>query len=130
MTCYIELGHFSASGFPARGPEPIELFSAAFPVKLSGSHDSMIVSSDEPGWIHVSMEDTDKAAIGKSRRILPGVLRSLSGVGGGMYVSFIADSQTHVFEQKTSVEEPANIEDKTEAPAKPKRTRARKKPSA
>lgn len=92
MTCFIELGHAGSRGFPAMGPKPIELTSGAFGVKLPGSHDLMLVTSDEPGWLHVSKDShKDKAGIGKSRRILPGIARELTGIGGGMFVSFIAD---------------------------------------
>ncbi|MFN7090708.1 MAG: hypothetical protein ACK4P4_09190 [Allorhizobium sp.] len=100
MTCFIELGHASTAGFPAMGPKPVALVSGAFGVKLDGSFDVMLVSSSEDGWLHVSRgPHTDKAAIGKSRRIIAGQQRSLSGVGGGMYVSFIADSQVDVFDK-------------------------------
>ncbi|MGV2099041.1 hypothetical protein [Rhizobium sp. 21-4511-3d] len=110
MPCYIELGHASSSGFPAIGPEPMELKSGAFPVKLEGSHDAMVVSSDEPGWLHVGREHDEKAAIGRSRRILPSVIRPLSGVGGGMYVSFIADAAKQAFKRKAKAqaEQPAS----------------------
>lgn len=107
MSCYIELGHVAANGFPARGPAPVELKTGAFPVKLEGSHDAMVVSSDEAGWLHVSQDDDDKAAIGKSRRILPSSTRTLSGVGGGMYVSFIADASKQNFKRKAKAETPA-----------------------
>ncbi|MDR6818491.1 hypothetical protein J2X76_003668 [Neorhizobium sp. 2083] len=100
MPCYIELGHAGAGGFPAIGPRPMELKTGAFPVKLEGSHDAMVVSSDEPGWLHVGREHDDKAAIGKSRRILPTAIRSLSGIGGGMYVSFIADEAKNAFKKR------------------------------
>lgn len=104
MPCYIELGHASAGGFPATGPLPEELKSGAFPVRLEGSYNAAVISSDEAGWLHVSKDDDDKAAIGKSRRILPGATRTLSGVGGGMYVSFIADAAKQNFKRKTKQE--------------------------
>lgn len=99
MACFIEMGHSSARGFPAMGPKPLKLKSGAFGVKLEGSFDAMIVVSDESGWLHVSNgTHKDKAGVGKSRRIMAGVPRELSGVGGDLYVSFIADSQQHIFE--------------------------------
>lgn len=99
MPCYIETGHGSGRGFPATGPAAVKLNSGAFGVKLSGSFDTLVVSSDEPGWLHVSKTQHDKAAIGKSRRILPTALRELTGIGGGMFVSFIADSQQDFFDK-------------------------------
>ncbi|MBL0935523.1 MAG: hypothetical protein IBJ07_12335 [Rhizobiaceae bacterium] len=90
MACYIETGH-SGRVFPAVGPAPVELVSGAFGVKLHGSFDALTVSSDECGWLHVSREQKDKAAVGKSRRVFAGQHRELAGIGGGMFVSFIAD---------------------------------------
>jgi len=90
MACYIETGQ-SGRSFPATGPLPVELVSGAFGVKLHGSSDALIVSSDESGWLHVSRSQKDKAAVGKSRRVFAGQHRELAGIGGGMFVSFIAD---------------------------------------
>lgn len=97
MACFIEMGHASSAWFPAVGQAAIQLRSGAFGVKLDGSYNSMVVSTDEPGWLHVSRDQHDKAAIGKSRRILPNVIRGFGGVGSGLFVSFIADSQRDKF---------------------------------
>lgn len=90
MPCYIETGHWGRA-FPATGPLPVQLVSGAFGVKLTGSFDALVVSSDESGWLHVSRDQKDKAAVGRSRRVFAGQHRELAGIGGGLFVSFIAD---------------------------------------
>ena len=97
MACFIEQGAVlptqSGNVFSATGPVAIELTSGSNGTQLSGSADTIVVSSDVDGWIHVSRTAaTDKAAAGKTRRILAGTMRPLGGVGAGVWVSFLADA--------------------------------------
>lgn len=97
MACYVEVGASTPAGSPvafsALGPVATLLTSGAAGTLLIGVGETMIVSSDESGWLHVSTTvNTDKAEIGKTRRIIAGIPRVLGGVGGGMYVSFLADA--------------------------------------
>lgn len=97
MACYIELGVVPAAAggqvFSALGSPAIELTSGANGTQITGSADAMVVTSDKSGWLHVSETGaTDKAAVGKTRRITANIPRDLGGIGGGMWVSFLADA--------------------------------------
>lgn len=59
---------------------------------LTGTGDTIMVSSDAAGWVHVSTgANTDKAASGKTHRILANSQRMIGGVMKGMFISFFAE---------------------------------------
>lgn len=97
MACYVELAMTTPNGggyavLSAFGSTALTLTSGAAGTTLVGSGETLVVNSDLSGWIHVSNTvNTDKAAVGKTRRIIANIPNALGGVGAGMFVSFLAD---------------------------------------
>ena len=94
MATYIEQGTYAPTAdkqvMSCAGAIAYTLTSGADGTALTGTGDIVFVSSDESGWLHISSTaGTDKAAAGKTFRILAGLPRPIGGVGKGMFVSFL-----------------------------------------
>lgn len=96
MATYVEQVHTAPTGegefISFAGAVVYSLTSGANGTVLTGSGDTLHVTAETAGWLHVSATAaTDKAASTKTHRFASGSTRVIAGVAGGNWVSFLED---------------------------------------